>query len=78
MNRRLQQGQRVRRIEQIFKWIVFEVLIRREIRIVIDVSVHAAANVTTEQANYQWLVAQTIVERLTARHAAPKPTTGVM
>jgi hypothetical protein len=41
LNRRLQQGQRVRRIEQIFKWIVFEVLIRREIRVVIDVGVHA-------------------------------------
>ncbi len=40
----------------------------------IDVSMHAASNVTTEAASYQWLVANTTVQRQTGRHAAPRPT----
>jgi crotonobetainyl-CoA:carnitine CoA-transferase CaiB-like acyl-CoA transferase len=36
----------------------------------IDVSMHAAANVTTEAGSYEWLVAQTTVRRLTGRHAS--------
>jgi crotonobetainyl-CoA:carnitine CoA-transferase CaiB-like acyl-CoA transferase len=35
----------------------------------IDVSMHAAANVTTEMASYCWLVAQSTVQRQTGRHA---------
>jgi len=35
----------------------------------IDVSQHAAANVTTEMASYHWLVQQTTVQRQTGRHA---------
>jgi crotonobetainyl-CoA:carnitine CoA-transferase CaiB-like acyl-CoA transferase len=35
----------------------------------IDVSQHAAANVTTEMASYHWLVGQTTVQRQTGRHA---------
>lgn len=35
----------------------------------IDVSQHAAANVTTESASYHWLVQQGTVERQTGRHA---------
>ncbi len=35
----------------------------------IDVSQHAAANVTTEMASYHWLVNQTTVQRQTGRHA---------
>jgi crotonobetainyl-CoA:carnitine CoA-transferase CaiB-like acyl-CoA transferase len=35
----------------------------------IDVSMHAAANVTTEMASYNWLVQQTTVQRQTGRHA---------
>jgi crotonobetainyl-CoA:carnitine CoA-transferase CaiB-like acyl-CoA transferase len=40
----------------------------------IDVSMHAAANVTTEAGSYEWLVAGTTVQRLTGRHASPYPT----
>jgi len=36
----------------------------------IDVSMHQAANVTTESASYSWLVAQQTVQRQTGRHAA--------
>jgi len=36
----------------------------------IDVSLHAAANVTTEVATYGWLVAQQTVQRQTGRHAS--------
>ncbi len=35
----------------------------------IDVSQHAAANVTTEMASYHWLVQQGTVQRQTGRHA---------
>lgn len=40
----------------------------------VDVSMHAAANVTTEAATYEWLVAGATVQRQTARHAAVHPT----
>ena len=40
----------------------------------IDVSMHAAANVTTEAGSYQWLVAGATVQRQTGRHAAVAPT----
>lgn len=40
----------------------------------IDVSMVAAANVTTESGSIQWLVANTIIERQTGRHAAPMRT----
>lgn len=40
----------------------------------IDVNMHAAANVTTEAASYDWLVARTTVQRQTGRHAAPRLT----
>lgn len=40
----------------------------------IDVSMHAAANVTTEFASYAWLVARETVQRQTARHASARPT----
>jgi hypothetical protein len=40
----------------------------------IDVSLYAAANVTTEAATYEWLVARQTVERQTCRHASPYPT----
>ncbi|MBM3692032.1 MAG: carnitine dehydratase [Actinobacteria bacterium] len=40
----------------------------------IDVSVHAASNVTTEFASYGWLVAQETVQRQTCRHASAHPT----
>lgn len=36
----------------------------------IDVSLHAAANVTTEAGSYNWLVARETVQRQTGRHAA--------
>jgi crotonobetainyl-CoA:carnitine CoA-transferase CaiB-like acyl-CoA transferase len=36
----------------------------------IDVSMHAASNVTTEAASYAWLVSQETVQRQTGRHAA--------
>jgi crotonobetainyl-CoA:carnitine CoA-transferase CaiB-like acyl-CoA transferase len=40
----------------------------------VDVSMHAAANVTTEAATYEWLVAQATVQRYTFRHAAARLT----
>ncbi len=40
----------------------------------IDVSLHAAANVTTEAGSYSWLVAKQTVQRATGRHASPAPT----
>lgn len=40
----------------------------------VDVSMHAAANVTTEAATYEWLVAHETVQRQTLRHAAVRPT----
>ncbi|MFI5320895.1 MAG: CaiB/BaiF CoA transferase family protein [Myxococcota bacterium] len=40
----------------------------------IDVSLHAAANVTTEVGSYGWLVAKQTALRATGRHAAPVPT----
>jgi crotonobetainyl-CoA:carnitine CoA-transferase CaiB-like acyl-CoA transferase len=35
----------------------------------VDVSMHAAANVTTESSSYEWLVARSTVLRQTGRHA---------
>jgi len=35
----------------------------------VDVNVHAACNVTTEMASYEWLVARATVQRQTGRHA---------
>jgi crotonobetainyl-CoA:carnitine CoA-transferase CaiB-like acyl-CoA transferase len=40
----------------------------------IDVSIHAALNVTTEGASYGWLVAHKILQRQTGRHASSVPT----
>jgi len=40
----------------------------------VDVNMHAAANVTTEQATYTWLVARQTVQRQTGRHAETNPT----
>jgi crotonobetainyl-CoA:carnitine CoA-transferase CaiB-like acyl-CoA transferase len=40
----------------------------------IDVSMHAAANVTTEMASYFYLVAGQTVQRQTGRHALPIPS----
>ncbi|MBV1906486.1 MAG: CoA transferase [Pseudomonadales bacterium] len=40
----------------------------------IDVSMHAALNVTTEAASYSWLVAQKTVQRQTGRHASTSPS----
>jgi crotonobetainyl-CoA:carnitine CoA-transferase CaiB-like acyl-CoA transferase len=40
----------------------------------IDLSLHAAANVTCEAASYTWLVAQQTVQRQTGRHAAQRLT----
>jgi len=40
----------------------------------VDVSMHAASNVTTEAATYEWLVAHATVQRQTFRHAAVRPT----
>ncbi len=40
----------------------------------IDLSMHAAQNVTTEAATYTWLVAGETVQRQTGRHAAVHPT----
>jgi len=37
----------------------------------VDVSMHAAANVTTESGSYEWLVARSTVLRQTGRHALP-------
>ena len=41
----------------------------------IDANMHAAANVTTEGASINWLVAGDTVQRQTGRHASPVPTT---
>ena len=41
----------------------------------IDVSMHAALNVTTEGASYRWLVSQATVQRQTGRHASVIPST---
>ncbi len=40
----------------------------------VDVSLHAAANVTTEAGSYNWLIAQQTVQRQTGRHAGPQPS----
>jgi crotonobetainyl-CoA:carnitine CoA-transferase CaiB-like acyl-CoA transferase len=40
----------------------------------VDVSMHAAANVTTESGSYVWLVQRRTVQRQTGRHAAPVQT----
>ena len=40
----------------------------------IDVNAHAAQNVTTEAATYQWTVAGNTVQRQTGRHAAVTPS----
>jgi benzylsuccinate CoA-transferase BbsE subunit len=37
----------------------------------VDVSMHAAANVSTESGSYEWLVARSTVQRQTGRHALP-------
>ena len=42
----------------------------------IDVSLHAASNVTTEAGSYSWLVAKQTVQRQTGRHAAAIQTQG--
>jgi crotonobetainyl-CoA:carnitine CoA-transferase CaiB-like acyl-CoA transferase len=39
----------------------------------VDVNIHAACNVTTELASYEWLVARTTVQRQTGRHATSVP-----
>jgi crotonobetainyl-CoA:carnitine CoA-transferase CaiB-like acyl-CoA transferase len=44
----------------------------------IDVSIHAALNVTTEEATFRWLVANQVVQRQTGRHASPHPTMPTM
>lgn len=41
----------------------------------IDVSMHAASNVTTEAGSYRWLVRQETVQRQTGRHASTTPST---
>lgn len=41
---------------------------------IIDANMHAALNVTTEGATYNWLVAQDTVQRQTGRHASINPT----
>jgi crotonobetainyl-CoA:carnitine CoA-transferase CaiB-like acyl-CoA transferase len=40
----------------------------------VDVNMHAAANVTTEMASYHWLVQRTTVQRQTGRHAMEQLT----
>jgi crotonobetainyl-CoA:carnitine CoA-transferase CaiB-like acyl-CoA transferase len=40
----------------------------------VDVNMHAAANVTTEMASYHWLVQRGTVQRQTGRHAMEQPT----
>jgi len=40
----------------------------------IDVSMHAASNVTTEAATFCWLVSGDTVQRQTGRHASPVPS----
>jgi crotonobetainyl-CoA:carnitine CoA-transferase CaiB-like acyl-CoA transferase len=44
----------------------------------VDVSLHAAANVTTEEATFRWLVAGETVQRQTGRHASPHATMPTM
>jgi crotonobetainyl-CoA:carnitine CoA-transferase CaiB-like acyl-CoA transferase len=44
----------------------------------IDVSMHAAANVTTEAGSYHWLVARQTVQRQTGRHASHRVTAPTM
>jgi benzylsuccinate CoA-transferase BbsE subunit len=41
---------------------------------VVDVSLHATLNVTTELATYEWLVRGATVQRQTGRHAQVEPT----
>jgi crotonobetainyl-CoA:carnitine CoA-transferase CaiB-like acyl-CoA transferase len=40
----------------------------------VDVSMHAAANVTTEAATFSWLVGERTLQRQTGRHASVLPT----
>ena len=40
----------------------------------VDVNIHAACNVTTEFASYEWLVARRTVRRQTGRHAMVAPS----
>lgn len=40
----------------------------------VDVSMHAAANVTTEAGSYTWMVASETVQRQTGRHASVEPS----
>ena len=40
----------------------------------IDVSMHAANNITTEAASYTWLIARETVQRQTGRHASVNPS----
>jgi benzylsuccinate CoA-transferase BbsE subunit len=40
----------------------------------VDLSMHAAANVTTESGTFQWLVAGETIQRQTGRHAAVHPS----
>jgi crotonobetainyl-CoA:carnitine CoA-transferase CaiB-like acyl-CoA transferase len=40
----------------------------------VDVSMHAATNVTTEAATYEWLVSEATVQRQSFRHAAVRET----
>ena len=40
----------------------------------VDLSMHAASNVTTEAASYSWLVAKQTVQRQTGRHASVTPS----
>jgi crotonobetainyl-CoA:carnitine CoA-transferase CaiB-like acyl-CoA transferase len=41
----------------------------------VDVSMHAAVNVTTEGGSYEYLVAGSVLRRQTGRHASDAPTT---
>jgi crotonobetainyl-CoA:carnitine CoA-transferase CaiB-like acyl-CoA transferase len=41
----------------------------------VDVSMHAAVNVTTEVGSYEYLVAGAVLQRQTGRHANDEPTT---
>lgn len=43
----------------------------------IDVSQHAASNITTEGSSYLWLIEQKTKQRQTGRHAAEEPTAPV-
>lgn len=43
-----------------------------------DVSIHAALNVTTEEATFRWLGAGQTVQRQTGRHASIRPTMPTM